>query len=67
HFFIDPQSCDGITWVKATKPTLYGLISVEIEDGRLHLTVPQGTTATLFPGTDSERTLPAGDWMVAIP
>ena len=67
HFFIDPQPCDGITWVKATKPTLYGLISVEIEGGRLHLTVPQGTTATLFPGTDSERTLPAGDWMVAIP
>ena len=67
HFFVDPQPCDGITWVKATKPTLFGTISVEIRDGRLHVAVPQGTTATLFPDTPDEQILPAGEWEVEIP
>ena len=67
HFFIDPQPCDGITWVKATKPTPFGTISVDINEGHLHLTVPTGTTATIFPGTKQERTLPAGVWDVAMP
>jgi alpha-L-rhamnosidase len=62
HFYVDPQPCEGITWVKATKPTLFGDIRVDIEDGRLRVTVPQGTTATVFPGTASERTLSAGEW-----
>ena len=64
HFFIDPQSCDGITWVKASKPTLFGTIRVEIEGNRMQVTVPSGTTATLFPGTDNERILNAGEWTV---
>ena len=64
HFFIDPQPCDGITWVKATKPTLFGTIRVEIEGNRMQVTVPSGTTATLFPGTDNERILNAGEWTV---
>lgn len=64
HFFVDPQPCDGITWVKATKPTPFGTISVDIRDGQLHLTVPSGTSATLFPSTPQERTLPAGSWTV---
>ncbi|MBQ9864071.1 MAG: family 78 glycoside hydrolase catalytic domain [Bacteroidales bacterium] len=64
HFFIDPQPCDGITWVKASKPTPFGTIRVEIEDGHMRLTIPEGTTATLFLGTDSARTLPAGEWAV---
>lgn len=67
HFFIDPQPCDGVTWVKATKPTLYGDIVVHIDEGRLRLTIPQGTTATLFPGTSQEQTLSAGDWTVDMP
>ena len=62
HFFIDPQPCEGVEWVRATKPTLYGTIRVEINDNRLKLTVPEGTTATLFPGTPTERTVGAGDW-----
>jgi hypothetical protein len=28
----------------------------------MQLTIPVGTTATVFPGTDRERTLPAGKW-----
>lgn len=67
HFFIDPQPCEGVTWVKATKPTLFGTIRVEIEGGHMRLTIPEGTTATLSPGTDSERTLPAGEWDEAMP
>ena len=62
HFFIDPQPVDGITWIKATKPTPYGPIRVEINGNRLSLTVPQGTTATLFPNTPRERTVEAGEW-----
>ena len=62
HFFIDPQPVDGITWLKATKPTPYGPICVEINGNHLHLTVPKGTTATLFPNTPRERTVEAGDW-----
>ena len=64
HFFIDPQPCAGIIWVKASKPTLFGTIRVEIEGNRMQVTVPSGTTATLFPGTDNERILNAGEWTV---
>lgn len=67
HFFIDPQPCDSITWIKATKPTYFGTISVYINEGWLHLTVPSGTTATLFPGTKDERYLSAGEWDVKMP
>ena len=67
HFFIDPQPCDNITWIKATKPTYFGTISVYINEGWLHLTVPSGTTATLFPGTNDERNLSAGEWDVKMP
>ena len=64
HFFIDPQPCEGITWVKACKPTPYGDIRVEINGEGMKFTVPQGTTATLFPGSPNERTLPAGEWEI---
>ena len=67
HFFIDPQPCDSITWIKATKPTYFGIISVYINEGWLHLTVPSGTAATLFPGTKDERYLSAGEWDVKLP
>ena len=62
HFFIDPQITDGVTWVKASKPTPYGDILVEINQDEIHLTVPVGTTATVFPGTPSEQTVAAGQW-----
>ena len=64
HFFIDPQDTDGVTWVKASKPTPYGDIRVELDNGSLHITVPVGTTATVYPGTPSEQTLTAGQWTV---
>lgn len=64
HFFIDPQSCNGIDWIRATKPTLYGTISIEISGNQLNITVPQNTTATIFPGTDKEKTLKAGEWKI---
>jgi alpha-L-rhamnosidase len=66
HFFIDPQPVDGVTWVKATKPTPYGIIRVEIDAETLKMSVPQGTSATLFPGTPRERTLQAGEWTLSL-
>ena len=64
HFFVDPQPTDGVTWVKATKPTPYGDICVELTDGKLLLTVPVGATATVYPGTPRQQTLPAGRWTI---
>ena len=62
HFFVDPQPCEGVDWVRVTKPTRYGTIRIEINGTKLKLTIPEGTTATVFPGTDRERTVPAGEW-----
>ena len=62
HFFIDPQPVEGVEWVRATKPTQYGDIKVEIKNRMLKVEVPQGTTATVFPGTPKERTVGAGVW-----
>ncbi|MBP5401133.1 MAG: family 78 glycoside hydrolase catalytic domain [Bacteroidales bacterium] len=62
HFFIDPQPVNDIDWVRATKPTQYGTICVEINGNCLKLTVPEGATATVFPGTSIERTVGEGEW-----
>ena len=62
HFFVDPQPVNDIDWVRATKPTQYGTIRVEINGNWLKLTVPEGTTATVFPGTSLERTVGEGEW-----
>lgn len=67
HFFIDPQRCSDIDWVKATKKTRHGEIQVYIEGSKLMVTIPEGTTATIFPGSKAERTLGAGRWTLAIP
>ena len=71
HFFVDPQPCEGVDWVRATKPTPYGDIRVEVESGkrkveRIKVTVPEGTTAMVFPGSPNERTLPSGEWTLEI-
>jgi len=66
HFFIDPQPVEGVTWVKARKPTPYGNIQVEIDAETLKLSVPQGSSATIFPGTPRERTLQAGEWTLPL-
>ena len=66
HFFIDPQPCPGIDWVKCTKPTLYGDIKVEIRSGKLKVVIPYGTTATVFPSTPRERIVEGGNWEFTI-
>lgn len=66
HFFIDPQPCEGITHIRATKPTLYGTISVEIEENKLTVTIPENTTATVFPNTPQEQTLGSGQHQLTI-
>ena len=66
HFFVDPQPCEGVEWVRCTKPTQYGDIRVEINDNVLRLIVPEGATATLFPGTAKERTLESGEYIIAL-
>ncbi len=66
HFFVDPQPCNGIEWVRCTKPTQYGDIQVEISGDKLEVTVPEGTTATAFPGTANERTLLPGHHSLVI-
>ena len=64
HFYIDPQEINGVSWVKASKPTPYGDICIEKKGGKLKVTIPVGTTATLFPGTPHERDLGAGIWKI---
>ena len=66
HFFIDQQPCEGVEWVRCTKPTQYGDIRVEINDNVLRLIVPEGATATLFPGSAKERTLESGEYIIAL-
>jgi len=66
HFFVDPQPCEGVDWVRCTKPTQYGDIRVEVSGDTLKVTVPEGTTATAFPGAPNERTLGAGQWTLNI-
>ena len=66
HFFVDPQPVEGVDWVRATKPTPYGTIRVEIDFATLKLSVPQGLSATLFPGTPHERTLQEGEWILPL-
>lgn len=66
HFFIDPQSCDGLEWVRASKPTPYGNITVQIEGDTLKLTVPDGTTATVFPGSEHECVVESGEWQMPL-
>ena len=62
HFYIDPQPCEGIEWVRATKPTRYGDITVECAGGTITVIVPEGTTATAFPHSARRRTLAPGQW-----
>lgn len=64
HFFVDPQPVEGVDWVSATLPTLHGTIRLNIDDTIIKITVPPGTTATLFPGTDNQRLVHAGDWEI---
>lgn len=51
HFFIRPQMANGISFVRALKPTPYGPIAVDWKLGKasfdITIDVPTGTTATL--------------------
>ncbi|MBQ3831659.1 MAG: family 78 glycoside hydrolase catalytic domain [Bacteroidales bacterium] len=64
HFFIDPQTADGVSWVKATKPTPFGNISVEINATELNISVPVGASATIYPGSAKEQIVGAGKWVI---
>ena len=81
HFFVDPQPCNGVDWVRSTKPLADDTITVEINyshtgtstntstaasAGTMIVHVPDGTTATVFPGTSRERTLAPGTWTLPI-
>ncbi len=66
HFFVDPQTVEGIEWIHATKPTPYGVIKVDIEGKNMKVSVPEGTTATIFPDSRYERTVSAGEWHFTI-
>ena len=81
HFFVDPQPCNGVDWVRSTKPLADDTITVEINyshtgtstntstaapAGTMIVHVPYGTTATVFPGTSRERTLTPGTWTLPI-
>lgn len=67
HFFIDPQPCPDVTWIRASKPTPYGTIQLEITESHLSLTVPPATSATLFPNTPHQTTLPPGTHHIPLP
>ena len=67
HFFVDPQPLKDIQWVKASQPTPYGNIDITIEGKKITISIPVGTTATLFPDTAEQQTLPAGHHTIAIP
>ena len=51
HFYIRPQMAEGISFVRALKPTPYGDITVDwnlsAQAFDIRLTIPPGTTATL--------------------
>ena len=64
HFFVDPQPCEGIDWVRVTKPTPYGTIRMEITRKEVKITVPEGASATLFPGTPDERRVGSGAYII---
>ncbi len=71
HFFVDPQPCEGVDWVKCTKPTPYGDIKVEVKSEKLKvksvkLVIPTGTTVTVFPGSRYERTVGPGEYIIPL-
>ncbi len=71
HFFVDPQPCNGIEWVRCTKPTQYGDIKVEVKSEKskvksVKLVVPTGTTATVYPGSRYERTVGPGEYIIPL-
>lgn len=66
HFFIDPEPVEGVNVVSASKPTPYGTISVEIENKKMIVEIPKGTTATIFPNSDKECTVDAGQWELSL-
>ena len=66
HFFIDPQPVEGVSWVKASKPTPYGTIHVEISKNKMKVLIPNGSTATVFPGTEKEQHLTSGEHIIEL-
>lgn len=61
HVFIQPQLVDGLSWVKASKETPFGLLDVKWErtDASfiLHLNIPVGCEATIILPVEAKSVL----------
>ena len=64
HVNIRPQMIEGITWVKASKDTPYGLLEVswKLEAGKfiMEVSVPVGSTATVCLPNGEQQELVSG-------
>jgi hypothetical protein len=56
---------NGISWLRASQPTAFGDIVVEINGKILKVIVPPSTTATVFPNTSRQRLLQPGEWVLS--
>ena len=69
HFFIRPQTVEGITWVKASKDTPYGVLEVswKQENGSFEMDVeiPVGSSATVILPNGEEKNLTSGNHRVS--
>lgn len=67
HFIVDPQPATGVNSCEAWKPTPYGLTGVswtkDTETGSMtiHVTVPVGTTATVYVPAAEDETIYDGN------
>jgi alpha-L-rhamnosidase len=68
HFYIRPQFVEGISWVKASKDTPYGIVEVSwmYKKGRVCVSasIPAGATATLCLPDGRELNLESGRHLI---
>ena len=68
HVNIRPQMIEGITWVKASKDTPYGLLEVSWEkngnDFSMEVNVPVGCSATVYLPDGSTKELASGKHVI---
>jgi alpha-L-rhamnosidase len=68
HFYIRPQVVEGISWVKASKDTPYGIVEVSwmYKKGRVCVSasIPAGATATLCLPDGRELNLESGRHLI---
>jgi alpha-L-rhamnosidase len=68
HVNIRPQMIEGITWVKASKDTPYGLLEVSWEkngnDFSMEVSVPVGCSATVYLPNGTSKELVSGNHVI---